>query len=247
MPEAADPAPPPRPAATLLLLREPPLEVLMLRRSGSGTFPSALVFPGGAIDPADAATARSDRVVASADLPIEERAARVAAVREAWEEAGVLVARTSEGRPASADPGLRDAPFDTVLEQAGAVLHLADVVPVARWITPVIEPRRFDTRFYVAAAPPDAEPSVDGREAVEAGWFEPGRLVEEGVEPLLFPTLSNLRLLAGSGSAEAAINAAAAHPPVTVTPEVEVRADGSRLIRIPGDAGYAISEMTVPR
>lgn len=216
----------PRPAATLLLLRDGPsgLEVLMIARHADIAFAGgALVFPGGRVEAADAMLAG----------PSE--AHRVAAIRETWEETGILLAT------AGTNTVTPDTPFSAHLCQAGLLPDLAALVPFAHWITPVQSPKRFDTQFFAAIAPDGAEPQHDGQEAVEALWIRPQDAVAAaavGERKLLFVTRMNLQRLACSASASAAMVAAAASPIVPVTPEPFTDGQGGTLLRIPEAAGY---------
>jgi 8-oxo-dGTP pyrophosphatase MutT (NUDIX family) len=184
----------PRPAASLILLRDGPdgAEVLLVQRNPEQRFMGgAWVFPGGGThddDDGPAATAR----------------------RELEEETGMTL------------------PPDT------------ELVPFARWIAPEQVTVRFDTWFFVAAAPPDAEPSVDGRECVDARWIRPAdALAAHGRDELLlvFPTIKNLERLGETGSVAEAIAAARARPVVPVQPRVVVRDNGASVL-LPGEPGY---------
>ncbi|MBX9751740.1 MAG: NUDIX domain-containing protein [Roseococcus sp.] len=219
----------PRPAATILLLRDGPsgLEVLMVCRAREVDFASgALVFPGGRVETTDAA-------LAPAEDPLG--AFRVAAIREAWEESGILLAHP---------PGPELPPegeFLTHLHAKGLRPSHAALTPFAHWITPAHSPKRFDTHFFLAHAPEGQEAIHDGREAVEAVWIRPGVAVEEadaGRRTLVFATRLNLLRLAQWRSAEAAIAAAGAAPIVTVMPQPISDGAGGTLLRIPAEAGY---------
>jgi len=186
-----DATPVPRPAATVLLLRDDPLRVLLVQRPATGAFPSVLAFPGGSAEPDDVDAATT-------------------AARETLEEVGVIL-----------DPG--------------------DLVPWSRWITPASEPRRFDTRFFAARAPEDAEPWVDGIELVAARWAEPAEALrrrEDGAWPIVAPTAFQLHRLAVSATVEAVLSAARAQPDATIRPDI---ADG--VVRIPAGLGYPVTEL----
>lgn len=197
-------------SASVLLVRDDPLRVLMVRRGEAPDFPAALVFPGGLVEPGDAAGVWNGRRVSADDA-----AAVVAAARELEEETGVR------------------------LPDADAL------VPFARWITPRELPRRWDTRFFVAAAPADQEPIADGREAVAVSWEEPAALEDRatrGEEFLLPPTRLNLMRLAESSTVAEVLAAARARPPVRVEPVSRRRGD-RRWVTIPAEAGYAVTEV----
>jgi 8-oxo-dGTP pyrophosphatase MutT (NUDIX family) len=216
----------PVPAATVLLVRDGAdgLEVLMLeRRADSGFVPGAFVFPGGALDPGD----RTPATHARCDGPAEPVASRrlgiaadglahhVAALREAFEEAGVLLADGPDGRPVA--PTLVDAlqPERHRLDDGHADLATlaaahdltyatARLRPFAHWITPEGAPRRYDTRFFVAAAPDGQTASPCDREVVAARWIAPAAALDEfsaGRFPLILPTERCLRAVASAPSA----------------------------------------------
>lgn len=224
----------PRPAATIVLLRDGVQgpEVLLLKRTRSAGFvPGAYVFPGGRVDAADAGealVARLDGLDAQAaarrlELPDADPPALayyLAALREAFEETGILVAHDPRGSPpptAAEDPevdALRDdlmehrIPFEAVLDRLGCRLDGAAVEYLAHWITPEPEPRRYDTRFFAARARPGAHPVVDPREMTDAVWISPAAGLErneEGTLPMVFPTIRTLEDLAGFPSVDAVL------------------------------------------
>jgi 8-oxo-dGTP pyrophosphatase MutT (NUDIX family) len=212
---ASDPSTP-RPAATIVLIRDadPRFEVLLLRRArSSGFVPGAYVFPGGRVDAQDGDVALIDRLAGqptgAAGL---EPAYLVAALREAFEETGVLLAA-----PAPDARDLRawrrrllaeEADFGEMIAALDVRLGGTGVVYIAHWITPEAEPRRFDTRFFLARVPGEQEVEPDPREMTDALWltaeealgrFQAGRL------PMVFPTLRTLESLAQFRSAEQAL------------------------------------------
>lgn len=209
----------PRPASTAALLRDGPdgPEVLLLQRHRrSGFVPGAYVFPGGRVDAADA----DPRLVAFCDGlgPEPEPAYWTAAVREVFEETGVLLATDADGQSilgaAASAPRLAEAreallaeraTLLDVLESHGLRLDARDVVYCAHWITPEAEPRRYDTRFFLARLPDGAEASADAREMSDAVWHTPERALElfhAGRLPMVFPTVATLESLCGFASVE---------------------------------------------
>ncbi|MBL8549136.1 MAG: NUDIX domain-containing protein [Hyphomonadaceae bacterium] len=250
----------PIPAATILLLRDGPgaLEVLMIERHPNTAFASgALVFPGGKLAAEDADAGWTGHVDGRFDTP--ERALRIAAIREAFEETGLLLARPREARgdgaalagadraaplePFREPVNAGEASFLKLIADAQLVLALDALVYFAHWITPERLPKRFDTHFYVAIAPPEQSELCDGGEAVEACWMTPKAALAAEAERrrrVMFPTRMNLELLAGAGSASEAMARAAARPVVTVLPKVELE-DGAPMLVIPPDAGYSLS------
>ncbi len=218
----------PRPAATLLLLRDGAggLEVLMVARAREVDFASgALVFPGGRVE-------AGDSTLAPAEDPLGQF--RIAAIREAWEECGLLLARPPEPPPA-------EGAFASHLASLGLRPHHEALTPFAHWVTPVHSPKRFDTHFFVAPAPEGQEAVHDGHEMVEAVWMRPEQALAEaeaGRRTLVFPTRLNLTRLARHRHMEEAIAVARATPIVTVMPEPVPDGQGGVMLRIPEAAGY---------
>jgi 8-oxo-dGTP pyrophosphatase MutT (NUDIX family) len=256
MPEPATP----RPSATVLLLRDRArgLEVLMVERHHQIDFVAgALVFPGGAVDAADADPALAARCTGVAGLRDEERALRVAAIRETFEEAGVLLARR-RGAAALVDAGAlrgieqrQRAALQTgarslaeVAEQEDLELACDALVPFAHWITPLFMPKRFDTWFFLVEAPADHVALHDGRESVDSLWITPDDADAErraGRRSIIFPTLLNLRKLGRAHSVAEAVAAARREPIVTVLPRVEKRGETPTMV-LPEGAGYELVE-----
>lgn len=246
----------PLPAATVLLLRDGAggTEVVMLERHHEAFFPGALVFPGGQVDEADKARpilARSRKVQGAGAAAM---AFRVAAIRESYEEAGILLARRrGEDRLiAAAELGALQRRIGKCL---GRALHFADLVasgelelatdmlvPFAHWVTPERSPKRFDTLFFLARAPADQVPHPDGREAVDAVWIAPAAALADADAKrrrLVFATRLNLMRLQRSGDAAAAL--AATHTIARICPEVYDLSTGPR-IRIPEGLGYEVTD-----
>jgi len=249
------PKDPPKPASTVLIVRDAPqLEVLMVRRHAGMAFGAdAWVFPGGKVAPPDADGVWDD--LSDGNYGHYERSLRIAAAREVFEESGLLLANRADGTAANADDcerlsGMRStveadpALFMAMLREAGLRLTLDRLIPFAHWITPAFEPRRFDTHFFLVAAPEKQIAQHDGREAVDHSWVEPAAVLEQrrqGAARLMFPTRLNLELLMQSSNAAEAERATRARRVVTVEPVVEVRTDG-RVLLIPLEAGYGLSE-----
>lgn len=249
MSETPQPAPT-KPAATILLLRDAPrFEVLMVKRHHQIDFASgALVFPGGKTHQGDDDPAWVEHCTGWADFDAEQRGLRIAAIREAYEEAGILLAEGLDGSDFAevCDPALRAAvdrgetPFLDVVRDLGVRLRLDALTVFSRWITPVMMPKRFDTWFYAVAAPPDQVAACDGRETVDAEWIPPAevlRLADAGERTVIFPTRMNVKLLAEAESAGDTVARAQARALVPVLPQVEKRGDG-RFLVLPPDAGY---------
>lgn len=246
------------PAATLLLVRDnPELQVLMVERHHKVDFVAgALVFPGGKTNQDDQHQEWQEWADGAVGLSAEERAARITAVRESFEESGVLLARARTDRgvgaplaPAIASGAIQslrpaidrgEESFLKVLQGAGLVLALDAVIPFAHWITPLGMPKRFDTLFFIAVAPVDQIAACDGREAVEAIWISPHAALDAAAarqRQIVFPTRLNLSLLAQSSTAQEACHAAAQRKIATVLPEI-VAEEGETYLQIPAESGY---------
>ena len=246
------------PAATVLLLRDGAegLEVFMvLRHERIHSFAGALVFPGGKVDPRD-----RDPGLAAFSRGADAAGFRVAAIREAFEECGVLLARdlrtgalVDARRLAKLEARWRaalHAGASGVLEMAAPeALELAcdALQPFSHWITPNTQPRIFDTHFFLAAAPADHVALHDGGETTDSVWISPQRALAEqaqGLRRLVFPTLMNLRRLSETRTVAEALALAGRVDIVPVQP-VPAKHPRGRLLRIPREAGYGCSEVIV--
>jgi 8-oxo-dGTP pyrophosphatase MutT (NUDIX family) len=261
-------------AATVLLLREfqGELEVLMMRRGTGLSFMAGMwVFPGGRVDPSDASEAIRARIspdglgawhgrlrTPRGELLAEDAALAlyVAACRETFEESGVLLARDRAGAACGGEHVARlqehreavaatAGTFVALLEREDLYLDLAPLVYWSHWITPSLEPKRFDTRFFAIAVPPDQAASEDRSELTEHAWVRPAR-VHEALERreirVVPPTLLTLEDLAACharhGSLGAMLHAERDRATPPVMPRIEVRPDEFRVV-MPWDAGYA--------
>ena len=238
-------------ASTILLLRDgaPGLEVFMVVRHHEIDFASgALVFPGGSIEQGDRAIAANSALCppvhgVSPDL----LALRIGAIRETFEECGLLLARPQGGadvvdreamRLIDVEGGRED--FAGALERHGLAPAPDLLAPFAHWVTPTFMPKRFDTHFFLAAAPPDQLAAHDGHESVDSVWINPARALEEakaGRYTIIFPTRLNLQLLAPARTVAEAFEQARARTIVTVMPE-PVKLPTGKGLRIPIEAGY---------
>jgi 8-oxo-dGTP pyrophosphatase MutT (NUDIX family) len=250
----------PRLSATILILRDTPqgVEVLMVVRHHEVDFLSgALVFPGGKLTKGDEDPRVRARCSGVENLPFEQVALRVGAIREVFEESGILLARERGAtallgaaratqladryrqRLGSGTMGIAD-----LLEAEDLVLACEVLVPFARWITPTFMAKRFDTYFYLAPAPAEQIALHDGKEMVEAQWIRPADALADqasGKRKIVAATLLNLRKLNRSSTVSAAIDAATARPFVTVLPELVERPQG-RMLLIPEAADYGVTE-----
>jgi 8-oxo-dGTP pyrophosphatase MutT (NUDIX family) len=236
----------PRPAATLLLVRDAPegIEVLLTTRHDAAGFAAgATVFPGGKLDASD-----HQRDAAGDAL-------RVAAIRETFEECGILLARrAADGvmltRAALSEllarhSGVTD--FGALIERAELTLATDLLVPFAHWITPVDQPKRFDTHFFLAPAPVDQVARQDGHEAIVVHWLTAEGAIaaaRRGAIKLVLPTRLNLLKLGRSNSVAEALDAARRSEIVTVQPDLVETADGPAF-RIPAAADYGVTEVLV--
>ncbi|MET0240415.1 MAG: NUDIX domain-containing protein [Sphingobium sp.] len=245
-----------RAAATLIVLRDSPggapPQALMVQRSSAMAFAGgAIVFPGGRVDPADIVLAEC----LPHDLPLQDAAARIAAIRETIEEAGVAIGLspvpTAEALGAIRAGLHGGLPFGAVLTEHGLTVDLAALTPFARWCPGRAEshvPRVFDTRFYVARAPEGGPlATVDATENVRLRWASAAQVLADcdvGREVAIYPTRRNLERLALGGSYAAVVAHALAHPPEMVTPWKEMRGGEAHLC-IPDHLGYPVTSQAL--
>jgi recombination protein RecT len=260
-------AAPPRPAATAVLLRDGDdgPELLLLKRLRSAGFvPGAYVFPGGRVDDEDAA---DDLVALLGDVPRGPPAPYwLAAIREVFEETGVLLAVQPDGsgvhagREAAREDAARDrtagdratgderlaswrmalldgeASLLDVMRALHVVPDITRMVYCSHWITPVAEPKRYDTRFFLAALPEGAEATIDEREMSEAAWITPADALERfrtGTLPMVFPTVKTIQRLASYGSVDAMLDDFRARDVPPILPRLVRTADGVGIV-LPG-------------
>lgn len=241
-----------KPAATLILLREGSSapEIFMQTRAKTMGFGAGMIaFPGGKVDAHDVDLAASRLVATRHDLDLAEIAARIAAVRESFEEAGVLLTHGPkiasrdfiEAQPAIAS---RTLSFSDFLTRHDQQIDLDVLFPFARWVPPPgLHGRRYDTRFYLARLPDGASAGHDGNEATTSGWVTPSEAIaraDRQEAEVMFPTRRNLERLAQHGSIDALIAHAMETPIVTVQPEVRMCDDGPHLC-IPEGIGYPVT------
>jgi 8-oxo-dGTP pyrophosphatase MutT (NUDIX family) len=249
----------PRPAAAVVLLRdgERGAEVFMVRRHVRSEFvPDVYVFPGGTVKGDDAETERTPGRCAPAGESGYAATAlgagfRVAALRECFEEAGVLLARR-DGAPLALSPAdvprfadYRQALNDRTLglgdvaEREGLLLATDELLHWAHWITPETYPMRFDTHFFLAAMPGDQQAAHDELETTAGAWLTPAAALdrfERGDFPLVFATIHQLRALHGCASVADARARFAGAVVRTIQPRV-VTAGGVETITLPDEAG----------
>jgi 8-oxo-dGTP pyrophosphatase MutT (NUDIX family) len=253
---------PPRPASTILLLRESSaldarqgIEVFMMVRHYQIDFNSgALVFPGGSVDKDDHEIIANPSLYSGGDgLDAAELSFRIAAIRETFEESGILLARSKGShslvdarRAREIEAASRVAlcesktTFAKILTDNAIVLALDELVPYAHWITPEGMPKRFDTWFFLAAAPPEQVGAHDGKESTDSIWISPREALqggESGRFKLPFPTTRNLIKLGKQSSVAAALDDSRGRKIVTVMP-IMTKTESGRQLRIPLEAGY---------
>jgi 8-oxo-dGTP pyrophosphatase MutT (NUDIX family) len=250
----------PRPASTILLLRDSAatsgeIEVFMMVRHYEIDFNSgALVFPGGSVDKGDQEIIANPKLYCGGEgLDASALSFRIAAIRETFEESGILLARARGSnslvdarRAGEIEAAHRvalcegKATFSGILADNGLLLALDELVPYAHWITPEGMPKRFDTWFFLAAAPPAQVGAHDGRESTDSIWLSPREALaggDSGRFKLPFPTTRNLIKLGRQPSVSAALDDSRGKPIVTVMP-VMTKLNGGRQLRIPREAGY---------
>ena len=246
-----------RPAAAVVLAREPAtggIEVYMVRRHVRSEFvPDAFVFPGGSVQQSDRDAEQTPRLCAPVAVDPADATAlgagfRAAALRECFEEAGVLLARRGDALLAVARAdGPRFATYRDGLNHGtltlarlaateGLVLATDALLHWAHWITPAAFPKRFDTHFFLAAMPQSQEAVHDRIETTDGVWIRPEDALarfERGTFPLVFATIHQLRALSGLASIAAAHQRFVGVPPL-IGPRV-VRRDGRDVILLPDE------------
>jgi len=253
----------PKPSATVILLRDgagSPEVLLIERHASSSVLPAMTVFPGGAVEPADSTL--EDRIERSAAGAAREQLPStatleycVAALRETFEEVGILLARRrgqselldseSAQRIQQHRQLSRSSPdgFRKLLELEDLELALDLLAVHGHWITPEAVERRFDTLFFTALAPAEQSAHHDGIESTSHVWLRPEDALEQarrGARRIIFPTACNLDSLCGFADARSALRASRARPVRPITPRIALR-DGERIFELPPDSGYRIT------
>ena len=240
-------------SSTILLLRDGKrgIEVFMVKRHRQIDFASgALVFPGGKVDAHDRDQQLRNFADGADNLDDLHLSLTACAIREGFEESGILLARKSgRGDYIDAARATSLSPWRPKLNasEVGLVeflgkedLRLAcdSLLPFAHWVTPTFMPKRFDTYFYVAATPEGQLGRHDGSESVDSVWIDPIEAIEDTKRwTVIFPTRMNLLKLAKDKTGADALVRAKVEPVVTVEPKVVSR-DGEQFLSIPEEAGY---------
>lgn len=248
----------PIPAATILLVRdgEAGLEVFMVRRHHEIEFAAgAVVFPGGKASAEDFDPALGELGDGMDAWSAELRGLGVTAIREAFEEAGVLLAREAKTGEFVGEQRLNtldsyrhrietgELSLLEMLRRERLRLACDELVHFAHWITPKHMPKRFDTHFFLARAPLGHEGQHCGRESIDSLWIFPDDAIANRNElKLMFPTRLNLMKLACAKSVDEALASARAAPPVAVEPWTVATPEG-KYIRIRDDAGYELTSI----
>jgi 8-oxo-dGTP pyrophosphatase MutT (NUDIX family) len=256
-----------RSAATVMLLRDAAagLEIFLLKRHGlSDVLGGAYVFPGGKVDGADAeldADTHLDQAPHALHATLNEpeidaptaSGLYVAAIREAFEECGILFAQGAGQAEATGARALsrEGYAFDEVLAQMQLRLQTQSLAPWSRWITPRVPSvmnKRFDTRFFVAACPADQLASHDNHEATESIWLTPRAALEQyrsGQIELAPPQIMSLAHLSRLGNVQAVMTEAKRRLPAVIQPE-PFDDDGTRVICYPGDLRHSVQVRAMP-
>jgi 8-oxo-dGTP pyrophosphatase MutT (NUDIX family) len=252
---------PARPASTVVILRDGAggIEVFMVVRHQQIDFASgALVFPGGKVDAEDSDAAWTELAPQAPTEP--DRSFFVAAGRETFEEAGLVLARRRGTQEmVDADGAHRlvetyraallkgDTTFVDIVRKENLELAGDLMVPFAHWITPEAVPKRFDTHFFLITAPMVQLGAHDGAESVEGLWITPQQALREaeaGARTLVFATRMNLEKLSRYRTVAEAVEVTRSKPVVTVTPKI-LRSDSGRRLQIPAEADYGVTEVFV--
>jgi 8-oxo-dGTP pyrophosphatase MutT (NUDIX family) len=262
-------APTTRDAATVILVSDrPDLHVLLLERTRRAVFgPGATVFPGGAVDPADGAAELAERIIGLDDsaASIEQGIARgglayrVAALRECFEEAGILLARDAvTGLPAEHDDELATArtelnggtlAFGELLAARNLVFDARELRVFSHWLTPLGAPRRYNTWFFVAPAPDGEEGTHDDNELVACEWLRPAEALAQHADgriDLIFPTEMSLRALSRYDDSRALLADLDAFPRSAGGQPVVVSEGTGERVALPQDEGRPIMSWTIP-
>lgn len=257
-----------RPASTVMLVRDAPsdIEVFMLQRTTNAVFASGMyVFPGGRVDDVDGSAELDELCDGMSDAEASDllRVPRgglsywVAAIRECFEEAGVLLARDTRGDYVSLSDEDSQSRFNELRHQVheggvslaevcrreGLRLAVDSIRYVSHWITPVGEKRRFDTRFFVAVAPPSQDPLHDDKETIASLWVTPSDALaraKRGELAMIPPTIRNLEFLVPHNTADEALAAAMkVGIPPAIIPRLRVNDEGKvTAVVMPDEPGY---------
>lgn len=259
-PHSEGPPPSPRASATVLVARDTPsgtAEIFMVRRHGkSGFMAGAHVFPGGTVDDADRDPAFLDHISGVAPALLSEELGEegetspedavsiyVSAIRETLEEAGVFLGTETKPDVLSAGRAalLSGEPFLDILTRWGAELTPARLVPLARWVTPNLESRRYDARFFLARLPEGQRAAHDDIETTAGAWMTPDDALSRaaaGDIQLPPPTLRTLFHLRDFRTVDALLSDAGSRRPPRLQPEV-THSEDRLVLALPGDPAHS--------
>jgi 8-oxo-dGTP pyrophosphatase MutT (NUDIX family) len=251
-----------KPAATVILMREAKkgdFEIFMVKRSSRPPFGSLYVFPGGKLDPEDSdndlypCCEGMDDAAASRQLGIKDNGLSfwIACIRECFEEVGVLLANPNDSIMHDSENlnkmrrklNNKEITFKDICMSESLRLRAKNIVPCAHWITPAIEPKRFDTRFFLAKVNSEQLATHDGFELTESFWIKPMdalKKFQNGEMNMILPTINNIEKLAEFSSSTEAFNyfndlGNNAIP--AILPKF-IKRDGQWIGFLPGEEGY---------
>ena len=258
---------PVRSASTVVMLRDAPqgLEVFLIKRHGlSDVLGGAYVFPGGKVDALDAAADTQvlldqapqalHALLGEPDLDAPTAASMyVAALRESFEESGVLFAQSATADQVMQARALlaEGMSFPALLTRLGLRLQTHSVTPWVRWITPFmpsVSSKRFDTRFFITAMPADQVASHDNHEATESVWISPRAALHQYRDAQIMlapPQIMSLAHLSRHSTVASVLNEAKGRLPPVVQPE-PFDQDGVRVLCYPGDARHSVRARALP-
>ena len=251
-----------KPAATVILMREVDeggFEIFLVKRSSRSSFGNLYVFPGGKLDPEDSSEdlykycEDMNDAEASKKLGIKSNGLSywIACVRECFEEVGVLLINPNDLLTQNAvklnhlrkELNSKKITFKDICVSESLRLRAKNIVPCAHWITPTIEPKRFDTRFFLAKVESSQLASHDGYELTESFWIKPSdalKKLADGQMNMIIPTIKNIEKLAEFSSSTEAFDhfeglGDNAIPPIL--PKF-IKQDGKWIGFFPGEEGY---------
>jgi 8-oxo-dGTP pyrophosphatase MutT (NUDIX family) len=253
------------PSSTVLLVRDGTagLEVFMVKRHHAIDFASgAMVFPGGKLCAGDRDPVLSERHARPGRFAADLTPFAFAAIREAFEETGLLLARRKGGERllGAADVEVLQRWREPLNREEKSLAEMAEVegleyaldvlAPFAHWITPEAMPKRFDTWFFLAAAPEGQIGMHDGSESVDSAWLGAQQALDDWEakrRTIVFATRMQLVKLARAKAVAAALAAAEREPVIDVLPVLDKNAPGEPHLRIPAEAGYGVTEVPLSR
>ena len=250
-----------RPAATVILMREgiDTFEIFMVKRSMKSSFGSLYVFPGGTLDDEDSLAEMYEHCEGLSDAQASSKLALkqngladwVACIRECFEEAGILLTNKSDMLLQDLNKlddyrqqlNSKEITFHDICKENNLQLRANNIVPFAHWVTPDIEPKRFDTRFFLAKVHSEQLGVHDGFELTESFWISPAAALEQshkGEMNMIMPTIKSLEALAQFSSREEAFNCFKDFEDGAITPILPkfIKKDGVWIGFLPGDDGY---------